>query len=451
MLIAGVAVTFAAACADVFGIHEGVTDGGSVDDSGPEAGSPKDIRQLAVGSEAACVLRWGGDVVCWGGDNSAELGHDVSGDQGCVFGALDAGLIAACDPTPSVVDKIDAATRIAIGDRAACAAMDDGSASCWGLNTTEQLGHVQGASVADTTCPIFDAAVVPQPFPCNPVPFAVAGLSAKMIARGSGATCATTATNVVCWGDNAYLQLVQPDAASEGGTTNLIEILSTPASDISMSIYPVDRACAIVGGMVDCWGGINSPAWPPANGNCDAAPCEVTYEGGAPLTAVSRVATLRLATCALVQGAVLCWGSNSDGTLGASLNASTPFPQSASYITQAAGPVADIAGNFNHLLVLDALGGVWGLGDNSRAEITQPTSSACPSATCAKPVNIPLPAKAILIAAGAFVSLAETADGKLWAWGRNDVGQLGHAPGTSGDILCDGVYCNPVPTLVTLP
>jgi alpha-tubulin suppressor-like RCC1 family protein len=38
--------------------------------------------------------------------------------------------------------------------------------------------------------------------------------------------------------------------------------------------------------------------------------------------------------------------------------------------------------------------------------------------------------------------------GKLWAWGRNDFGQLGKSPGGS-DVTCPGNFlCNPNPKLV---
>jgi alpha-tubulin suppressor-like RCC1 family protein len=57
------------------------------------------------------------------------------------------------------------------------------------------------------------------------------------------------------------------------------------------------------------------------------------------------------------------------------------------------------------------------------------------------------------LAATRYGGLAIDGAGKVWAWGWNAAAQLGHLPGTSGDVKCsDGEYCQltPIP-FVGLP
>ncbi|KAM0854570.1 hypothetical protein ACQ4PT_050350 [Festuca glaucescens] len=73
-------------------------------------------------------------------------------------------------------------------------------------------------------------------------------------------------------------------------------------------------------------------------------------------------------------------------------------------------------------------GVVFGFGDNSHGAVGQPAPAA--------DVYVPTPVPSLLpsvasVAAGHYHSLAVSAAGEVWAWGRNDEGQLGrglHAP-----------------------
>lgn len=53
---------------------------------------------------------------------------------------------------------------------------------------------------------------------------------------------------------------------------------------------------------------------------------------------------------------------------------------------------------------------------------------------------------AAAVSVGFNHSCAVTHDGRVWCWGLNDQGQLGHDPAT--DAMCGGVRCAPTPTVV---
>ncbi|XP_062223798.1 ultraviolet-B receptor UVR8 [Phragmites australis] len=73
-------------------------------------------------------------------------------------------------------------------------------------------------------------------------------------------------------------------------------------------------------------------------------------------------------------------------------------------------------------------GVVYGFGDNSHGAVGQPA----PAAAAYVPTPVPsLPPSVSAVAAGHYHSLAVSAAGEVWAWGRNDEGQLGrglHSP-----------------------
>ncbi len=82
-----------------------------------------------------------------------------------------------------------------------------------------------------------------------------------------------------------------------------------------------------------------------------------------------------------------------------------------------------IVGGNVHTLALRADGRLWAWGYNYYGQLGDGTK-----ANKSSPVQVLLPAgvsKFTAMAAGKYHSLALTADGKLWAWGYNDDGQLG--------------------------
>lgn len=102
------------------------------------------------------------------------------------------------------------------------------------------------------------------------------------------------------------------------------------------------------------------------------------------------------------------------GALGSSIRAQTP-------VTASAAPtVVEIAASL-HVLARLSDGTVIGLGENRSGQLARPPLIN----RWLRPERIPLPARAVQIAAGEDVSLARLEDGTVWAWGRGVDGMLG--------------------------
>ena len=85
---------------------------------------------------------------------------------------------------------------------------------------------------------------------------------------------------------------------------------------------------------------------------------------------------------------------------------------------------AIVAGNM-HSLALKADGSVWAWGRNDNGQLGDGTTIESPS-----PVQAFVPGSGVVqIAAGRYHSLALKADGSVWAWGFNHKGQLGDGTG----------------------
>ncbi|MGH1342779.1 MAG: hypothetical protein ACRBN8_14555 [Nannocystales bacterium] len=141
-------------------------------------------------------------------------------------------------------------------------------------------------------------------------------------------------------------------------------------------------------------------------------------------------------------GQVLSWGSNGSGQLGRESESDCGNSgTSACGRTPAPIPGLDnaiaINAGFDHSLVLHADGSVWTFGDNLYGQLGSDTGGV----PRMQPAAIDGLSDIIQVAAGSDVSYALTAEGRVYAWGENDRGQLGLG-NADGDA-------HPVPTLIS--
>ncbi len=131
------------------------------------------VNHLAVGSNHNCVVI-AGQVKCRGSNDNASLGNGGSAD--------------AWIPT-TVLGILDA-TKVFAGGQHSCALRSTGTALCWGLNTSGQLG------LGDNFSPVY-----------SPSLLALSG-SIQAMSLGTEHSCAVRTDNATfCWGKNTAGQL----------------------------------------------------------------------------------------------------------------------------------------------------------------------------------------------------------------------------------------------------
>ncbi len=107
-------------------------------------------------------------------------------------------------------------------------------------------------------------------------------------------------------------------AANSGGSTQA-PVMITVKVDVVVGTTGAlaagqFHACAIVNGGVECWGSNSDGQLGNGNSWGSYSPVPVPVDGLA--SGVQAITAGAYHTCALVNGGVLCWGSNSEGQLG---------------------------------------------------------------------------------------------------------------------------------------
>lgn len=133
------------------------------------------------------------------------------------------------------------------------------------------------------------------------------------------------------------------------------------------------------------------------------------------------------------QSAVSAWGYNGNGELGNGNNINTNVPVATIATGVLAGKtITQISAGF-HSLALDNTGKVYAWGYNFYGELGNGTNTS--SNVPVGPVGGLLTGKIITqISAGAFHSLALDSTGQVYAWGYNSDGQLGDGTITSSNV-----------------
>jgi hypothetical protein len=137
-------------------------------------------------------------------------------------------------------------------------------------------------------------------------------------------------------------------------------------------------------------------------------------------------------------GTVWVWGNNYYGELG-NLTFTITAPYGIATPTQISGlsNVVAIATGSAHILALKSDGTVWAWGHNGYGELGNRTFTGSPNYGIAIPRQVIGLSHVGAIAAGNGHSLALRSDGTVWAWGQNELGQLGN--GTFTTTGTDGI------------
>ena len=246
---------------------------------------------ISAGYRATCAIT-DEKGYCWGSAASGQLGNGQSPKD--PWGA------ETSSATPQRVQGglLPAGARftsISTGTAHSCGVADL-RAYCWGSGTDGQLGT---AGVTGSTVPV--------------TVFSLLGPVTE-IATGRRSTCAISAPSIYCWGTGGPV----PGTAPSPPVRVWSILLQQGVSSLEMGRVdegPVsnDHACVVASGSVVCWGdNMNGVLGHGRPGMRSTTPAPVDADLGRPW----GVATGGRHTCAIVGGAVYCWGSADGGGLG---------------------------------------------------------------------------------------------------------------------------------------
>jgi alpha-tubulin suppressor-like RCC1 family protein len=322
------------------------------------------VKELALGTIAACALLEDGTVACYGGGIVGTLGR------------ADRPMI---DPVPTRVPGLKNVARLYGGGYTMCAVLADQTVTCWGPDQSE---NPYGARPSDR--------------------FVVEGLTGVVeLSVATSHTCAlVTGGDVYCFGSNYFGEL------GDGTTNNAKKAVKVASiAGASKVATGAEVTCAVLAnGSASCWG--MNDLGQLGQGNSDkmvhSAPMPVLGLDG-PVKSIDASSEAG-AVCALLEsGATRCWGDR----LGESTGAATPGATSLSV-------------GWKHACVMDAAGVVSCFGSNTKGQLGNATTAPAPEAVAASGVG-----GAIGFAVGGNSSCAVFGDGSFSCWGDDTRGQLG--------------------------
>ena len=384
------------------------------------------LISITAGGEHSCTLREDGTASCWGNNGAGQLGNGQSGEN-------------ADSSVPVEVKGIENTTAITAGSLHSCALRADGTISCWGYNSSGQLGN--GQSGDDWYDRSADSAV----------PVEVAGIKdATAITAGYEHSCALHQDGTIsCWGENDYGQLGNGQSGDTGESSDPIyedgDISYFPIeieSSLPVKVKGITNATAIAiggehscalheDGTISCWG--NNEEGQLGNGQSGDDWYDRSAHSAVPMEVVGITDAKAISagyehSCALHEGGTIsCWGSNRGDQLGSKQIAESSVPVGVIDITDATA----ITTGFRHSCALHQDGTISCWGHNRSGQLgngqSGPNTYSPDSPAPVKVVGI---TDATAITAGGNLnrghSCALHQDGNISCWGDNTHGQLGN-------------------------
>ena len=120
-------------------------------------------------------------------------------------------------------------------------------------------------------------------------------------------------------------------------------------------------------------------------------------------------------------GTVWSWGANSAGQLGTGSLGERTMPAKVSLPAH----IKTVAAWDTHSFAVDDMGRLWGWGSNNFGQTGEALTSKLAAAYFIKPQRIKTGFPVAFIDAGMFYTVATSAQGEVFAWGWNGMGQIG--------------------------
>jgi alpha-tubulin suppressor-like RCC1 family protein len=331
----------------------------------------------------------------------------------------------------------------------ACALVGSG-VQCWGFNSHGQLGNgnyldsatpavvkgLESGVTAVTSGGLHSCAIVSGNVKCwgynvdgelgdnsiddSNVPVTVVNLSNVVaIAAGGYHTCAVTASGSIrCWGWNSAGQLGDGTmTATNFGSPTTVSGIS---GGVTMLTAGGLHTCALIGGAVKCWGyNVDGEL---GNGSTSQSLVPSTVAGLSGVTAISAGATH---TCAILSaGTARCWGGNAHGQLGNNSTASTNAGATVAVSGIASGMTSLASGGYHTCAVVAGAEKCWGDNEFGELGIGSLTDSHVPAAVGGLASGVVATTTGLYFSC-ALITVASTQE--LKCWGDNIDGEVGLA------------------------
>ncbi len=253
-----------------------------------QVGGSTRFREVAAGVSHTCGLSSTGEVLCWGGNQNGQLGDGST----------------TARATPARVSAGQRFSAVRAGRSHSCGLTREGEVFCWGANSVGQLGDGTAAG--------------------RPLPAPIAG-SARFtgLTAGWNHSCAVSRQGVAyCWGQNTDGQLGTRTSANQRAPA------AVPGPRLTQVAAGGSHTCGLTGnGRAYCWG--QNTYGQLGDGNRAGQSAPVATAGGTPFRSIAAGS---VHTCGLTAGGeAYCWGRNTYGQLGdgSTTDRSTPVPVAA--------------------------------------------------------------------------------------------------------------------------
>ena len=333
------------------------------------------ITEIAAGSNHTSALKSDGTVWSWGYNDLGRLGDGTTTSRS----------------TPVQVTGLTGITSVAGGGNHGAALKSDGTVWSWGSNVYGQIG-VGTTGTTGTLSPTQASSLT--------------GVS-KIAGSGYQTLAIKSDGTLWVWGNNA-------NAAVGDGTEDPITVpkqINGWTNVIAIAGNHFHNAAVRDDGSIWIWGrtalnnlGDGSYVW-------RSSPAEISNAPQAAAVSLRHNHGLLLHS-----GTLFDWGRNEYGSLGDGTLAQKPTLQ----IVEGVGNVAAISAGTSHSLICKTDGTIWAVGYNEFGQLGDNTTTLRTSFVQSSTL-----AGVTAVSAGRSHSLALRNTGTAYAWGRNNLGQLG--------------------------